>query len=101
MGGRIDALLDPGSPCLELSPLAGQDVYPDPLPGAGIVAGIGELATYHQGLGEQPKQLLGIVAGRKVMIAANDPTVKGGAYYPLTVSTLSGIHVRSAKVLWT
>lgn len=35
------------------------------------------------------------------MIAANDPTVKGGAYYPLTVSTLSGVHVRSAKVLWT
>lgn len=42
MIGRIDALLDPGSPFLELSPLAGQDVYPDPLPGAGIVAGIGE-----------------------------------------------------------
>lgn len=54
MGDRIDALLDPGSPFLELSPLAGQDVYPDPLPGAGIVAGIGELATYHQGHGEQP-----------------------------------------------
>jgi 3-methylcrotonyl-CoA carboxylase beta subunit len=39
---RVDALLDPGSPFLELSPLAGHDVYPDPLPGAGLVTGIGE-----------------------------------------------------------
>jgi len=38
---RVDALLDPGSPFLELSPLAGHDVYPDPLPGAGLVTGIG------------------------------------------------------------
>jgi acetyl-CoA carboxylase carboxyltransferase component len=41
-GYRVDALLDPGSPFLELSPLAGHDVYPDPLPGAGLVTGIGE-----------------------------------------------------------
>jgi acetyl-CoA carboxylase carboxyltransferase component len=40
---RVDALLDPGSPFLELSPLAGHDVYPDPLPGAGLVTGIGKL----------------------------------------------------------
>lgn len=39
---RVDALLDPASPFLELSPLAGHDVYPDPLPAAGLVAGIGE-----------------------------------------------------------
>ena len=42
-GDRVDALLDPGSPFLELSPLAGHDVYPDPLPGAGLVTGIGRL----------------------------------------------------------
>lgn len=40
-GSRVDALLDPGSPFLELCPLAGHDVYPDPLPGAGLVTGIG------------------------------------------------------------
>lgn len=40
---RVDALLDPGSPFLELSPLAGHDVYPDPLPGAGLVTGIGKI----------------------------------------------------------
>jgi len=39
---RVDALLDAGSPFMELSPLAGHDVYPDPLPGAGLVTGIGE-----------------------------------------------------------
>jgi 3-methylcrotonyl-CoA carboxylase beta subunit len=42
----VDALLDPGSPFLELSPLAGHDVYPDPLPGAGLVTGIGELGDF-------------------------------------------------------
>ena len=64
---RVDALLDPGAPFLELSPLAAQDVYDDVLPGAGLVTGIGT------------------VAGRPCMIVANDPTVKGGTYYPLTV----------------
>ncbi|ORX36350.1 carboxyl transferase domain-domain-containing protein [Kockovaella imperatae] len=64
---RIEALLDPASPFMELSSLAGHDVYPDPLPAAGLVTGIG------------------LVAGRRCMIIANDPTVKGGAYYPLTV----------------
>ena len=73
---RVNALLDPGSPFVELSPLAGQDVYPDPLPGAGLVTGIG------------------VVAGRKCMIVANDPTVKGGAYYPLTVKK----HLRAQQI---
>ncbi|WVO13208.1 hypothetical protein L204_100820 [Cryptococcus depauperatus] len=63
----VAALLDPASPFAELSPLAGHEVYGEPLPGAGLVTGIG------------------MVAGRKCMIVANDPTVKGGAYYPLTV----------------
>jgi acetyl-CoA carboxylase carboxyltransferase component len=57
---RIDRLLDPGSPFLELSPLAAWGMYDDEAPGAGIVTGIGS------------------VAGREVMIVANDATVKGG-----------------------
>ncbi|WVQ62783.1 uncharacterized protein L199_000931 [Kwoniella botswanensis] len=73
---RITALLDPSSPCVELSPLAAHEVYPDPLPGAGLVTGIG------------------MVAGRKCMIIANDPTVKGGAYYPLTVKK----HLRAQQI---
>ncbi|HEX9116203.1 MAG TPA: carboxyl transferase domain-containing protein [Anaerolineae bacterium] len=64
---RIDRLLDQGSPFLELSPLAAWGVYEDEAPGAGIVTGIGR------------------VHGREVMIVANDATVKGGSYYPLTV----------------
>ncbi|WWC87674.1 uncharacterized protein L201_002565 [Kwoniella dendrophila CBS 6074] len=73
---RITALLDPSSPFVELSPLAAHEVYPDPLPGAGLVTGIG------------------MVAGRKCMIVANDPTVKGGAYYPLTVKK----HLRAQQI---
>lgn len=65
---RLAKLLDPGSPFLELSALAAQDVYPDNVPGAGIITGIGT------------------VAGRQCMIVVNDATVKGGSYYPLTVS---------------
>ena len=61
---RIDRLLDPGSPFLELSPLAAFGMYDDEAPGAGIVTGIGR------------------VSGREVMIVANDATVKGGTYYP-------------------
>ncbi|RPJ39210.1 MAG: methylcrotonoyl-CoA carboxylase, partial [Chloroflexi bacterium] len=57
---RIDRLLDPGAPFLELSPLAALGCYEDQAPGAGIVTGIGR------------------VAGREVMIVANDATVKGG-----------------------
>ncbi|WRT65511.1 uncharacterized protein IL334_002455 [Kwoniella shivajii] len=73
---RVAALLDPASPFIELSPLAAHEVYPDPLPGAGIITGIG------------------MVAGRKCMIVANDPTVKGGAYYPLTVKK----HLRAQQI---
>src|SRR5215831_4782315 len=73
---RIDALLDPGSPFLELSPLAAWDLYDDDAPSAGIVTGIGR------------------VAGREVVIVANDATVKGGTYYPMTVKK----HVRAQEI---
>jgi 3-methylcrotonyl-CoA carboxylase beta subunit len=73
---RVDALLDAGAPFLELSPLAAQGVYDDDLPGAGIVTGIGK------------------VSGRPCMIVANDPTVKGGTYYPLTVKK----HLRAQEI---
>ncbi|MEE4108097.1 MAG: carboxyl transferase domain-containing protein, partial [Halieaceae bacterium] len=64
---RLDALLDPGTPFLELSQLAAHGVYDDPVPGAGIITGIGR------------------VSGRECMVFVNDATVKGGTYYPLTV----------------
>jgi 3-methylcrotonyl-CoA carboxylase beta subunit len=64
---RLNALLDPGSPFLELSQLAAYKVYEDEVPGAGIITGIGR------------------VAGQECMIFVNDATVKGGTYYPLTV----------------
>lgn len=64
---RIDVLLDPGSPFLELSPLAAFEVYGEDVPASGVVAGIGR------------------VEGVECMIVANDATVKGGTYYPLTV----------------
>jgi 3-methylcrotonyl-CoA carboxylase beta subunit len=64
---RLNALLDPGSPFLELSQLAAHEVYEDEVPGAGIITGIGR------------------VAGQECMIFVNDATVKGGTYYPLTV----------------
>ncbi|NPA05821.1 MAG: methylcrotonoyl-CoA carboxylase [Chloroflexi bacterium] len=76
---RIRRLLDPGSPFLELSPLAAWGVYDDqygPVPAAGIVTGIGR------------------VAGRLVMIVANDATVKGGTYFPLTVKK----HLRAQQI---
>jgi 3-methylcrotonyl-CoA carboxylase beta subunit len=73
---RVDALLDPGAPYLELSPLAAQGVYDDDLPGAGLITGIG------------------LVSGRACMIVANDPTVKGGTYYPLTVKK----HLRAQEI---
>ena len=73
---RIERLLDPGSPFLELSPLAAWEVYEDDAPGAGIVTGIGR------------------VQGREVMIVANDATVKGGSYYPLTVKK----HLRAQAI---
>jgi len=73
---RIDLLLDEGSPFLELSPLAAWEMYDDEAPGAGLVAGIGR------------------VAGREVLVGANDATVKGGTYYPITVKK----HVRAQHV---
>ncbi|MBP1465699.1 methylcrotonoyl-CoA carboxylase [Candidatus Chloroploca sp. M-50] len=73
---RVDLLLDPGTAWLEIGPLAAYEVYPDAVPGAGVVAGIGR------------------VAGREVMIVANDATVKGGTYYPLTVKK----HLRAQEI---
>ncbi|MGE0359659.1 MAG: carboxyl transferase domain-containing protein [Vicinamibacterales bacterium] len=73
---RLDLLLDPGSPFLELSPLAAWDLYDNDAPAAGLVTGIGR------------------VSGREVLIVANDATVKGGTYYPLTVKK----HVRAQEV---
>ena len=73
---RVDALLDPGAPFLELSALAAHDVYDDDLPGAGLVTGIGR------------------ISGRPCMVVANDPTVKGGTYYPLTVKK----HLRAQEI---
>ena len=68
---RVNTLLDPGSPFLELSQLAAWDMYDNEVPCAGILTGIGR------------------VAGRECMIVANDATVKGGTYYPLTVKKTS------------
>jgi len=73
---RIEGLLDPGSPFLELSPLAAHRVYEDAVPAAGVVTGIGQ------------------VHGRQVMVVANDATVKGGTYYPLTVKK----HLRAQEI---
>lgn len=73
---RIEALIDPGSAFLELSPLAAWGMYEDDAPSAGVVTGIGR------------------VSGRDVMIVANDATVKGGTYYPLTVKK----HLRAQEV---
>jgi 3-methylcrotonyl-CoA carboxylase beta subunit len=73
---RINRLLDPGSPFLEIGQLAANGMYDGEAPGAGIVAGIGR------------------VSGREVMIAANDPTVKGGAYFPMTVKK----HLRAQEI---
>jgi len=73
---RIDRILDPGSPLLELSPLAAHGLYDGAAPGAGIVTGVG------------------MVAGREVMVIANDATVKGGTYLPMTVKK----HVRAQEI---
>jgi acetyl-CoA carboxylase carboxyltransferase component len=73
---RIDALLDPGAPFLELSPLAAYGMYDTAVPAAGIVTGIG------------------VVHGHEVMIVANDATVKGGTYFPITVKK----HLRAQEV---
>jgi 3-methylcrotonyl-CoA carboxylase beta subunit len=73
---RVDALLDPGSPFLELSPLAAHGMYGDEAPAAGLVTGIG------------------MVAGRRCLVIANDATVKGGTYFPMTVKK----HLRAQEV---
>src|ERR1700712_233443 len=73
---RVDGLLDPGSPFLELAPLAADGMYDDECPGAGMIAGIGR------------------VSGRECMIVANDATVKGGTYYPITVKK----HLRAQEI---
>lgn len=73
---RIEMILDEGSPFLELSPLAAHDVYPMDVPSAGIVTGIGR------------------VHGVECMFVANDATVKGGTYFPLTVKK----HLRAQEV---
>ena len=73
---RVDVLLDPGSPFLELSPLAAEGMYGGKAPAAGVVAGIGR------------------VSGRECLIIANDATVSGGTYYPMTVKK----HLRGQEV---
>ena len=73
---RVNELLDPGSPFLELSPLAANGMYDDEAPGAGLITGIG------------------IVSGHPSMIVANDATVKGGTYYPITVKK----HLRAQEI---
>lgn len=73
---RISALFDPGSPFLELSTLAGEGMYDGQAPGAGIVTGIGR------------------VHGQEMMVVANDATVKGGTYFPMTVKK----HLRAQEI---
>jgi len=73
---RVEALLDSGSPFLELSSLAAHNVYPEDVPAAGVITGIGR------------------VSGQECVIVANDATVKGGSYYPLTVKK----HLRAQAI---
>jgi 3-methylcrotonyl-CoA carboxylase beta subunit len=73
---RIRCLIDAGAPFLEFSQLAAYDVYDDDVPAAGIITGIGR------------------VAGRECVIVANDATVKGGTYYPITVKK----HLRAQEI---
>jgi 3-methylcrotonyl-CoA carboxylase beta subunit len=73
---RVEMLLDPGTPFLELSPLAAFGMYGDESPGAGIITGIGR------------------TAGRECMVVCNDPTVKGGTYYPVSIKK----HLRAQRV---
>src|SRR5690606_11568077 len=73
---RIAALLDPGSPFLEIAPLAAEGMYDDAAPAAGMVCGIGR------------------VMGQDVVVVANDATVKGGTYFPMTVKK----HLRAQEV---
>jgi 3-methylcrotonyl-CoA carboxylase beta subunit len=76
---RIQTLIDPGSPFLEFSQLAGHDVYDTAVPAAGIITGIGR------------------IEGKECVIVANDATVKGGTYFPLTVKK----HLRAQEIAET
>ncbi|MCP4923910.1 MAG: methylcrotonoyl-CoA carboxylase [bacterium] len=73
---RVNGVLDPGSPFLEIGQLAALDVYDTPIPSAGLIAGVG------------------LIEGRFCMIVANDATVKGGTYFPLTVKK----HLRAQEI---
>ncbi|KAJ3479344.1 hypothetical protein NLI96_g9130 [Meripilus lineatus] len=73
---RLSLLLDPHTPFLELSSLAAHEVYPDNVPGAGLITGIGR------------------ISGRECVIVVNDATVKGGSYYPITVKK----HIRAQEI---
>jgi 3-methylcrotonyl-CoA carboxylase beta subunit len=73
---RVEHLIDPGSPLLELSPLAADGMYDDEAPGAGVITAIGR------------------VSGRECVIVCNDATVKGGAYFPITVKK----HLRAQEI---
>lgn len=73
---RVETLLDPGTPFLEIAPLAADGMYGGDAPAAGLIAGVGR------------------VAGRECVIAANDATVKGGTYYPMTVKK----HLRAQEI---
>lgn len=73
---RVERLLDPGAPFLEIGQLAANDLYDGEVPGAGLICGIGR------------------VSGRQCMIVCNDATVKGGTYYPMTVKK----HLRAQEI---
>ncbi len=73
---RIERLIDPGAPFLEIAPLAAHGVYAEPVPAAGLICGIGP------------------IHGRPCVVVANDATVKGGTYYPLTVKK----HLRAQEI---
>jgi len=73
---RVMSLIDPGSPFLELSPLAANGMYDDAIHGAGLIAGIGR------------------IEGRECMVVCNDSTIKGGTYYPMTVKK----HLRAQEI---
>ena len=73
---RLALLLDPHSPFLEISALSAHEVYSEPVPGAGMITGVGR------------------IAGRECVVVVNDATVKGGSYHPLTVKK----HLRAQEI---
>ena len=76
---RVLTLIDPGSPFLELSQLAANGMYTNDIHGAGVITGIGR------------------ISGRECVIVANDATIKGGTYYPMTVKK----HLRAQEIAWS